>query len=671
MRQPIYQAWVKNQAPSIASAAISGNSNAPFASLSQRVHQGLMARGFSPVQSAALAGNIQQESGFDPSRLNAGEGGIGFIQWRLDRRQDLRAFAAARGKPETDFDTQLDFLASEMRGKEAANTRDFFNATDLASANRALKQYIRYGDDSEGTRLQNAIAISGGKFPASSGLPDKSIAIQRGVLMAGSDPEMQRAVVTSINQQYSLFNAETASRRAEITQEVPGIIDLVAKGANGSENLKLPDDLDDILPAVKARQYHDEFAIAQISGEAMRSAQWASPAELSNIIRDVDGGQGVYSQRMKVHADAASTGAGVAGADPNAVTGMYAKQREAASRRLDALVKERNSALVGKNADPAQYVMSHPFVQTAAAQIDPKKPETFADYAQKSLAVQDYLGVPKEDQHILTRGQAVQLASQVMQPGMDAKQAMTKLQQSYGGAWNSVFKDLVSLGNLPAGYQAIATLDNSRDASLLAKWLNEAPKDKDIDAILPRQPGAQSPSVAIKNAIQSDPAVTSLVTSLNKQGASVDQVKGVVHSIEQLAYAKSYYDRDPVAAQSAVKSFTDKYEFLPNGGARVPVEIKDKVAEDSRSLLNSLSEQTVAAPAIFGKPGRPAVHEYFDMLKANPTWINSPDASGLWLMDNAGKIVRDHDGKPLSVPFRKTTPVGQPTVPEFNPMNAL
>lgn len=141
------------------------NANRP-GGLSAQIYQGLIARGFNPAQAAALTGNMQQESNFSTGALNPGEGAFGLIQWRNERRDNLNNFAAAQGKSPTDLGVQLDFVKHEMATTEAANSRAFLAATDVASANHALHQYIRYGDNTEGTRLANAQAVAGGKFPA-------------------------------------------------------------------------------------------------------------------------------------------------------------------------------------------------------------------------------------------------------------------------------------------------------------------------------------------------------------------------------------------------------------------------------------------------------------------------------------------------------------------------
>ena len=125
----------------------------------------LTQNGFSPVQAAALAGNMQQESGFDPTNLNKGEGAYGLIQWRGDRLQGLKNYASAWQRDPADPKTQMDFIKQEMASSEGQNSKDFLNATDLPSANAALKKYIRYDDNSQDTRLKYASALLGGQQP--------------------------------------------------------------------------------------------------------------------------------------------------------------------------------------------------------------------------------------------------------------------------------------------------------------------------------------------------------------------------------------------------------------------------------------------------------------------------------------------------------------------------
>jgi len=154
------------------------------------VFSGLIARGYAPVQAAAIAGNVAQESGGNPAAVNQGEDAHGLLQWRLDRWRGLQDFAKARGTDPTDLGTQLDYIGHEMAGPEAKSSGGFLAATDLGGANAALKKYIRYGDDSEGIRLRNAqgFLAGGAAGPATVSSQTASPTPPTGILSAGAPP---------------------------------------------------------------------------------------------------------------------------------------------------------------------------------------------------------------------------------------------------------------------------------------------------------------------------------------------------------------------------------------------------------------------------------------------------------------------------------------------------
>ena len=122
-------------------------------------YQGFVQRGFTPVQAAVLAGNVQQESGFDPTAYNPKEDAAGALQWRKDRLSGLVSYANATNRAPSDPDVQMDWIVKEMQGPEARNAAPFLAANDPQTANAALKQFVRYGDNSQNARLQNAMAF--------------------------------------------------------------------------------------------------------------------------------------------------------------------------------------------------------------------------------------------------------------------------------------------------------------------------------------------------------------------------------------------------------------------------------------------------------------------------------------------------------------------------------
>lgn len=85
----------------------------------------LKSKGLNDIQVASIMGNIQQESGFEPSLVEAGNGiGYGLCQWSFGRRVQLTSYAQVSGKPISDIQTQLEFFWLEFspeadRGSQA------------------------------------------------------------------------------------------------------------------------------------------------------------------------------------------------------------------------------------------------------------------------------------------------------------------------------------------------------------------------------------------------------------------------------------------------------------------------------------------------------------------------------------------------------------------------
>jgi hypothetical protein len=494
--------------------------------------------------------------------------------------------------------------------------------------------------------------------PPATPAPDKSTLISRAHDLYGSDPMMEKSVVSAVNRKVGEFNAMHASETYTLKQSLP---DLVQAAEAGVQGITFPaDKVNALLPPAQAQHWNDEFQIAQRVGDVMRGAEWATPQELRGMQQDIVGGQGSLTDMMKLHAKGATSGAGTAGADPDADTAAYFRLREGAAKRLDAEIERRNRMLVGPEADPAAYVMASPAIKSIAANQGGEA-SNFSDYASATLGVQAHLGVPEEAQHVLTRGEAMNLAD-TLTKSPDVSQTINAMQLKYGSSWQHVFNDAVTLGKLPTDYQSVAALDDPRDAGLLARAINETKPGadgkpgRDWNDILGNA-GGKSIAGMIKDSVRNDPVVAQLEASLSKSGSSARQIDGIVSSIETLAFAKKFYDGDANSAQSAVTSFTGKYEFLPNGGARIPQKFADATTQAASGTLASLTKDTVAVPPAYGSStAAPDKQEYVDMLKANPTWITAPKGNALWLMDFQGRVVRSQNGQPVQVPFTETAP---------------
>lgn len=82
-----------------------------------KVWNGLRAAGYNEIAVAAAMGNIQMESGFDPSVVEHGSGlGFGLVQWTGGRRTAIEKYAADQGRDVNDVNLQIEFLVQELKG---------------------------------------------------------------------------------------------------------------------------------------------------------------------------------------------------------------------------------------------------------------------------------------------------------------------------------------------------------------------------------------------------------------------------------------------------------------------------------------------------------------------------------------------------------------------------
>ena len=84
--------------------------------------------GYSKECTAGIMGNLQQESGMDPTRKQSGGGvGRGIAQWTVgsERFQGLESVAKAKGKDWTDLQSQLEFIHMELQGKAPKDNYTF------------------------------------------------------------------------------------------------------------------------------------------------------------------------------------------------------------------------------------------------------------------------------------------------------------------------------------------------------------------------------------------------------------------------------------------------------------------------------------------------------------------------------------------------------------------
>lgn len=157
------------------------------------VMRGLMARGLTVDQAAAVAANIKHESNYNPAAYNPAGGGIGahgLFQLRGDR---AKAFQARYGKlpSQATLDEQLDFFASndpEERRSRLAALSGGGSAAQLGTAVSA--KYERHGNVAEDIRRgQTAAKIAGQYGPQQAAAAGPQININGPVTVQANNPQ--------------------------------------------------------------------------------------------------------------------------------------------------------------------------------------------------------------------------------------------------------------------------------------------------------------------------------------------------------------------------------------------------------------------------------------------------------------------------------------------------
>jgi len=109
-----------------------------------------LGRGLSAVQAAGVVGNLDQESGVDPTSVQSGGPGRGIAQWSVGGRWDhesgdnATAYAAQKGEPLLSLALQLDFVWYELTTFPSYGLSALQNATTISEAT------VAFQDDFEG-----------------------------------------------------------------------------------------------------------------------------------------------------------------------------------------------------------------------------------------------------------------------------------------------------------------------------------------------------------------------------------------------------------------------------------------------------------------------------------------------------------------------------------------
>lgn len=155
-------------------AAVASRRGAAPAQAEQSAMDFFQSRGWSKEQSAGIVGNLVHESGLDPTAVHDNNTGLGIAGHRLERLDALKQYAASKGKPVTDFQTQLEFVDQELRTTEAGagnKLRGAKTAQEAAAAFVNFERPVGYDPNNPAAahgfsnRVGQAVRLAGGDTP--------------------------------------------------------------------------------------------------------------------------------------------------------------------------------------------------------------------------------------------------------------------------------------------------------------------------------------------------------------------------------------------------------------------------------------------------------------------------------------------------------------------------
>ena len=311
-------------------------------------------------------------------------------------------------------------------------------------------------------------------------------------------------------------------------------------------------------------------------------------------------------------------------------------------------------ALLAPSGDPAGYVMSHNDA-LAGAQADVlKKPENLPYYIKTVDNMYNGIEQPENNRPILSKQFGQEQVSGIVSSGLQGGiKTLETMQSSYGENFSRVYGDLVRYG-LPPQYQVAMSIDDPIAKQRLAQAYSIPEGDKESDATKIFETalgGKKGEKTVIDTTINTNSTLTDYFKTLTNSGASANDVAAYQNVIKRLAYQNALAGETASdAANNAVKAITGKFTFITdtNKGysARIPTTIADVVqrnADTFRATVNT-SQLTIPYNAI-------SPEYYVHSVKYNSTYVTNNNGTGLWLIDQGGGLVRDNNGKLLTIPF--------------------
>lgn len=625
-------------------------------------------KGWSTAQAAGIVGNLQQESGLNPEAVGDGGKAFGLAQWRDERLDALKEFAAANGLDYKTTEAQLQFIDYELKNSERSAGAALGGATTVDEATDAFLGFERpqgwssadpSGSHARTERLAYANAFMA---PAPGTVRDPEQDRAKLLELSKGNVKLATLALSKYDQQKNLQDIQLAQSRQELDVQIDNTRNALLAG----EDVEIPEaKIRALYPEDLANQAVGELTMAQVGGRMFKAYGMASPEQIAAAYDDIRSGTGLMSQMMRESFGAdLSTDAGVAADKAN---------RAKLLSVFDEMLKRRNDAI---NKDVALYGMQDPGVSAAfkALQESPS-PEAWVAYATAQNALQEHLGVPVSDRRLLTEQFRENIIAKVTQDNpKGAADYFVALQGVTGDLWPQVFGEITSGQKaIPQEYLALGLI---QDPVARTTYANALTIEKDKPGTLRAALGdtAKDFDDAVSEAMQ--PFIATL-TAFPSQG-SVQKAAVLTDSAKLLAYAQQGRVGADAAIYFAVKSITGQFDIVNEIGiasARAPKNyggeknfgyIMQVASDTMRYELTADELKLLPNKSYDGRRYTEQEQRNETVRNArNGTWVTSPDDNGWVLIGSDGDVVYRADGSPVLLQWgdAKALSTGGPLTP--------
>jgi hypothetical protein len=409
-------------------------------------------------------------------------------------------------------------------------------------------------------------------------------------------PEVSRERARAISTLEGWMDQEHGAAVKELSGQLSGLKERYQEGVTSEpvpeaaiRKLLPSDQADKIVQSMNTIRQGGQAlaAIPSATPEQERAAieAFATPGTLSgNRLRLDQNHQVVPPPAGSVTAPATETPE-----DQNAREMILAKILQAVQRKHQTLA-----------ADPAGYAAAQEDVAPKLQAVDPAKPETLKPAMTALLAMQGHLGIPADEQHVLTNSQVQSIVkdwttSDPATTNIGAK--IDGLREQMGEYFPRAMGDLVTVGKLAPQWQIVASMTEPGQEAGRAELIRALQATAAAGG--PAKLAEAVPSddkKFIDRTIRAEITPFRNTISLPGEPVNVDLLNGVQESIRLLAYTKVMQGASgEVALQKATDDvLNDKYDF--GGTLRTPKGLIAQAQNTGALIQRNLTAADIKPP---------------------------------------------------------------------------